>query len=185
MSGIFSGTSLSTANYDNILIGWNNIPSLQSNVTLDSPATYCAGAAARSNIITTYSWTINDAGEACPTAPTVSTQAPTSITADSAKGNGNITDTGGDNPERFIEWGTVGGVYTNECSAGKGATGVYACTMSLQPNTTYYVRAKATNSYGTSYGTETSFSTPTSTLYPREVKVKGTTGWKGYVKVVD
>jgi surface protein len=183
MINMFTGSALSSTNYDNILIGWNTLPLLQSNVTLDSPTTYCAGAAARSNIITTYNWTINDAGEECLTTPTVTTQPTTNITATTATGNGEITSTGGEDSERFIEWGTASGIYTNECSAGKGSTGTYTCTMSLIPDTTYYVRAKATNSAGTSYGTETSFTTQTATLYPREIKVKGTTEWKGHVKI--
>ncbi|PID52538.1 MAG: hypothetical protein CR972_01535 [Candidatus Moraniibacteriota bacterium] len=112
----------------NILIGWNTRPSLQNNVTLDSPSTYCAGATARNNIITTYGWTINDGGESCVQ---VSTQAVSSISSDSAIGNGTVSSIGDSNPERFIEWGTSSGNYTHECSAGIGGTGPYTCTMSL------------------------------------------------------
>ncbi len=65
MDGIFTYSALSSANYDAILIGWDSLPSLQNSVTLDSPATYCAGDSARTNIITSYNWTINDAGMDC------------------------------------------------------------------------------------------------------------------------
>ena len=66
MSGMFSNTSLTTSNYDKILIGWNSRPSLQNNVTLDSSAGYCDSVTQRQNIINTYSWTINDGGLDCP-----------------------------------------------------------------------------------------------------------------------
>jgi surface protein len=65
MQYMFLNTNLSTANYDAILIGWNSRPSLQNNVTLSSPAHYCQGETARSNIISTYGWTINDRGKQC------------------------------------------------------------------------------------------------------------------------
>ncbi|MGW8185212.1 MAG: Ig-like domain-containing protein [Candidatus Moraniibacteriota bacterium] len=96
-----------------------------------------------------------------PHAPFVATSSVTSIVFNSAIGNGNIASTGGDNPERIIEWGTVSGTYTNSCTVGVGGTGTYSCNMTgLNPLTTYYVRAKATNIYGTSYGSEISFATP-------------------------
>ena len=94
------------------------------------------------------------------TPPTLSasTPAPTNITPTTAQGNGEITATGGEDPERFIEWGTVSGMYTDSCTAGIGGVGTYSCTMTpLLPGTIYYVRAYATNSAGTNYSTETSF----------------------------
>jgi uncharacterized protein (TIGR02145 family) len=95
------------------------------------------------------------------TPPLVTTNSTTSIASYSASGNGNVTDVGGENPTRSIEWGTVSGTYTNSCTAGTGGTGTYSCSLTgLTPSTTYYVRAKAVNSAGTSYGSETSFATP-------------------------
>ncbi|MFA5986975.1 MAG: FISUMP domain-containing protein, partial [Parcubacteria group bacterium] len=92
--------------------------------------------------------------------PDTTTVAPSVITTSSAIGHGTITDTGGENPERFIEWGTVSETYTDSCTAGTGGTGDYACDITnLNPNITYYTRAKATNSAGTSYGSELSFTT--------------------------
>ncbi|MGW8184632.1 MAG: Ig-like domain-containing protein [Candidatus Moraniibacteriota bacterium] len=97
--------------------------------------------------------------------PTVTTQDVSDVAAMTATGNGTIVDTGGANPTRYIEWGTTSGTYTNSCSAGVGAIGIYTCNMTgLTPNTTYYVRAKATNSAGTSYGAEMTFTTATITL---------------------
>ena len=94
------------------------------------------------------------------TLPIITTSAATDIQGDSAVGNGNISDIGGEEPTREIEWGTESGVYTSSCSAGTGGAGDFSCTMlSLTPNTTYHVRAKATNSTGTSYGDEVAFVT--------------------------
>jgi hypothetical protein len=92
--------------------------------------------------------------------PTPTTQTPTNITTTTAQGNGNITNTGGENPTRHIQWGTTSGSYTHSCTAGTGSTGSYSCNLTnLTPNTTYYVRAYATNSAGTAYGSQTSFTT--------------------------
>lgn len=96
-------------------------------------------------------------------APTITTSAVTDISETTATGNGSVTATGGENPTRYVQWGTTTGVYTDNCNAGSGSTGSYSCAMtSLSPNTTYYVRAYATNSGGTGYGSETSFTTSSS-----------------------
>jgi len=59
-------TSFSTENYDNLLIGWASLTSLQPNVIFDAPSTsYCNGETARDYIINTYGWTITDAGLDC------------------------------------------------------------------------------------------------------------------------
>ena len=58
--------ALSTTNYSNALIAWALL-SLQSGVTIDlGDAKYSAGAAAtaRASIISSFSWTINDGGQA-------------------------------------------------------------------------------------------------------------------------
>jgi len=55
------GANLSTANYDNLLTGWSQL-NLQSNIDINVSSTYCVGAAARQNIISTFGWTIIDEG---------------------------------------------------------------------------------------------------------------------------
>jgi len=66
MGGIFERSGLSKENYDSLLIGWNDLPSLQRDVVLfASHINYCQSEAARQNIIDTYGWTINDAGKSC------------------------------------------------------------------------------------------------------------------------
>ena len=62
MSNMFDGTTLSTANYDALLIGWN-AQNLKQNVEFSGGnSTYCAGAAARANMIASKGWTITDGG---------------------------------------------------------------------------------------------------------------------------
>ena len=90
-------------------------------------------------------------------APTVTTQAVSSIAATTATGNGNITSLGTPNPTAYgVCWNTTGTPTTSDSKVDKGAasaTGAFAASMtSLTANTTYYVRAYATNAAGTSYG---------------------------------
>jgi len=66
---MFNGVTLSTANYESLLIGWN-AQALQPGVNFSGGnSTYCSVAAyeARANMITSDSWTIADAGQACST----------------------------------------------------------------------------------------------------------------------
>ena len=98
-------------------------------------------------------------------APTVTTQAVTNIGTDSATGNGNVTDDGGDsNASRGMCWNTSGTPTTSDSHATNGTgEGAYTVSMtSLVAGTTYYVRAYSINSAGTSYGGQVSFTTKTS-----------------------
>ena len=59
---MFNGITLTTENYDALLIGWNTL-TLQNGVTFDAGnSKYCHGKLARENIINTYDWTIIDGG---------------------------------------------------------------------------------------------------------------------------
>jgi surface protein len=66
MFRMFNRLTLSTPNYDALLIGWNSLPSLQSNVSFSAGnSKYTAGGAAeaaRTSLINTYNWTITDNG---------------------------------------------------------------------------------------------------------------------------
>jgi len=99
-----------------------------------------------------------------PQLPTVTTQAASNVEATTATGNGNITATGGQNATAWgVCYKTSSGCTTADSVAagsGTGGTGAFTASMtSLSPGTTYYVNAYATNSAGTSYGTETTFLT--------------------------
>ncbi|MEW4925009.1 BspA family leucine-rich repeat surface protein [Algibacter sp. 2305UL17-15] len=58
--------SFSTANYDNLLINWASLPTLQPNVNFDGgPSNYCNGESGRNTLINTHGWTITDGGLDC------------------------------------------------------------------------------------------------------------------------
>ena len=67
MNSMFSGVTLSTFNYDSLLIGWANLSSLQTNVPFDGGnSQYCRGKSARNDtLIAVKSWTITDGGSNC------------------------------------------------------------------------------------------------------------------------
>ncbi|MEK7719983.1 MAG: fibrobacter succinogenes major paralogous domain-containing protein [Bacteroidota bacterium] len=94
--------------------------------------------------------------------PTVTTTAASAITAATATSGGNITaDGGGVVTARGVCWSTTAGptIANVKTSDGTG-TGIFTSSLtSLTANTTYYVRAYATNSAGTVYGNEISFRT--------------------------
>ena len=86
----------------------------------------------------------------------------TNITAYSAVSGGEITDDGGYSiTARGVCWSTSQNPTTNDSHTSDGTgTGSYTSSLtSLSFNTTYYVRAYATNSIGTSYGEEKVFTT--------------------------
>ncbi|MFX1236125.1 MAG: BspA family leucine-rich repeat surface protein [Promethearchaeota archaeon] len=66
MSMMFKGVTLSTANYDNLLIGWASLPALQSDVYFHAGGSrYTAGGfaeVARNSLVFNYSWIITDGG---------------------------------------------------------------------------------------------------------------------------
>jgi len=59
---MFSGTKLSTSNYDALLNGWNS-QTLQNGVTFSGGnSTYCSGETSRENMINSDGWIITDGG---------------------------------------------------------------------------------------------------------------------------
>ena len=95
-------------------------------------------------------------------APTVTTGEVSNITQTTALGSGNVTNSGGASvTARGLCWSTNHNPTTSGSHASSGTgTGSFTVNMTgLTPNTTYYVRAYATNSAGTSYGSEVSFTT--------------------------
>jgi surface protein len=83
---MFDGATLSTANYDALLNGWD-AQNLQTGVTFDGGhSTYCIGEAARANMITSDGWTITDGGIDCPVTYTV-----TSAEDPGTPGDGELT----------------------------------------------------------------------------------------------
>ena len=89
--------------------------------------------------------------------PTVTSVSSASVEETTANLTGNITATGGENPDtRGFQWGTSTGVYTtNQTESGNFSTGSYWLTVtSLPPGDEIYWRATANNSEGYGYGAE-------------------------------
>lgn len=109
-------------------------------------------------------FTIKDPRYVAP--PTVTTATPTTITSSSAMSGGNITSQGGASvTSRGVCWSTATNPTIGDSKTNDGAgIGTFTSTMSgLQAGTTYYVRAYATSSAGTSYGANMSFVTTANT----------------------
>ncbi len=99
-----------------------------------------------------------------PVLPTVTTTAVTNITQTTASSGGNVTSDGGATVTvRGVCWNTSSGPTTaNSHTIDGSGTGTFVSNLTgLNPNTLYYVRAYATNSVGTAYGNEVTFTTLT------------------------
>jgi starch-binding outer membrane protein SusE/F len=97
-----------------------------------------------------------------PVVPALTTAAITAITGNSASGGGNVTVAGGaDVSVRGICFGKNHNptVTDSKTSNGTGTGAFVSALASLKGNTVYYVRAYATNSAGTGYGPEITFTT--------------------------
>jgi len=99
-----------------------------------------------------------------PMVPTVTTQAVSDIGETTATGNGNIDDLGIPNPSQHgVCWDTDPDPTITDSRTLEGPvsnTGPFLTSMTgLSPDTTYHVRAYATNTAGTVYGAEVSFTT--------------------------
>ncbi|MEC5156963.1 choice-of-anchor D domain-containing protein [Chryseobacterium sp. MP_3.2] len=127
------------------------------NTAADGSGTlYAAGAtfAMPANALTLFAqWTLNN------TAPTVATTSANPITTTSADSGGNVTADGGATvTARGVAFGTTAAPTTGTSET--GTTGSFTSSLtSLSVNSQYFYRAYATNSVGTSYGTEISFYT--------------------------
>lgn len=96
------------------------------------------------------------------TLPTVTTAAITGITNIAATGGGNVTADGNSTvTARGICWSTAQNPTTDNSKTSDGTgTGAFTSNLTgLTPVTTYYVKAYATNSSGTAYGLQVSFTT--------------------------
>ena len=97
-----------------------------------------------------------------PCIPTVTTNAVPSNSVLFATGGGNVTHDGGfPVTERGVCWGLAMNPTINETHVIEGSgTGSFTCQLfGLYPGTVYYARAYATNSAGTAYGNQVTFTT--------------------------
>ncbi len=96
--------------------------------------------------------------------PVVTTQAVTDITQTTATGNGNVTSLGVPNPTQHgVVWSTSANPTTANSKTTDGAvsaTGAFTSSITgLTAGTLYHVRAYATNTAGTAYGEDVTFTT--------------------------
>ena len=94
--------------------------------------------------------------------PTVKTTEVTAIASKSASSGGNVTSDGGATvTARGLCWGKSANPTTDSSKTTEGTgTGIFTSYLTgLTENTTYYVRAYATNGIGTVYGNEQTFTT--------------------------
>ncbi len=148
-----AGPGFSNGTATNQMMYWNG----SSWVTLNPGSngqtlTICNGV---------LTWTT---GGICPAnLPTLSTTAASAISTTSASSGGNISsDGGGSITARGVVWSTSQNptiALTTKTSDGTGSGSFSSSISGLAPNTLYYVRAYATNSAGTAYGNQISFTT--------------------------
>ncbi len=97
--------------------------------------------------------------------PTVITSTISSITSTTASSGGNVTSNGGATvTARGVCWSTTANpVATGNHTTDGNGTGIFTSALTgLTAGTTYHVRAYATNSAGTAYGGDSSFTTTSS-----------------------
>jgi hypothetical protein len=159
--GVCWSTSLSPTISDNLTSNGTGSGSFTSNLTGLQPGTaHHVRAYATNSAGTSYGNELTFTTQAI--APAITTTAASSITRTAASSGGTITSNGGAAVTASgVCWGTshnpvVAGSHTTDGSA----TGSFTSSITgLSSGTLYYIRAYATNSVGTSYGNELSFTT--------------------------
>ena len=126
--------------------------------------TYYIRAYATNNAGTAYSSEMSITTLPSPIAPTVSSGSVNDIMAFTATVDGSVESIGTDNITQYGHcWSTVNTPTTNNSKSQLGTKmtiGAFSSSLSgLGSNTTYYVRAYASNSAGTAYGNIISFTT--------------------------
>ncbi len=114
--------------------------------------------------------------EIADAAPAVSTNTPSAISSSGASCGGNVTFDGGlDVTARGVCWSDSPNPTTSDSHTadGSGTGGFTSDITGLDPETTYYVRAYATNSLGTGYGGHQSFTTPGESSTTKAIIVAG------------
>jgi hypothetical protein len=127
---------------------------------LSTNTTYYVRAYATSNVGTSYSSQVEFTTLAGP--PSVSTGSVSGINSSGASVAGNVTDSGGATiTARGVCYAkTQNPTTSNSCVASGSGIGMFLATITgLSPGIMYYVRAFATNSAGTAYGSQTTFTT--------------------------
>jgi hypothetical protein len=129
---------------------------------LSANTRYYVRAYATNNIGTSYGNEITFTTAQAVTVPGVLTTNATNITENSALSGGDVVASGGASViARGVCWSTNQNPTLNDPHSSDGSgTGVFTSIISdLSPSTIYYIRAYATNSAGTGFGSQISFTT--------------------------
>jgi uncharacterized protein (TIGR02145 family) len=166
----FSGNSIS--NYAGVLNSVTSNPLLNSDYSLQSNSP-CRDAG--TNVGIPYSGSAPDIGAieytvSGPSSPTVSTNSVTNVGSTTATCGGNVSADGGASvTARGVCWSTSSNptiALSTKTSNGTGTGSFVSSITGLSPATIYHVRAYATNSVGTAYGSDVQFSTTTNVVVP-------------------
>lgn len=166
---------------------------LTATATADSAAAWtdCSGAPSGAGTGTATCTYANLDGNKTATAtftlmkPRVTTAPVSNITPTTASSGGEVTDIGSAAvTARGVCWNTSGTptISDSHTTDGEGAGSFVSSLAGLSLNTTYFVRAYAVNSYGTSYGEERSF---TAELPPPAGNALAFSGTNAYVRIED
>jgi uncharacterized protein (TIGR02145 family) len=157
--GICWSTSANPSIDNNTIAGASGTGSFVSSITgLTSNTTYYVRAYAKNSIGIAYGTQVSFTTTII--LPVVTTDAISAITATNATSGGTVTSEGGAPvTSRGVCWGTTSSPTLDNSKTTDGlGTGAFISSLTgLIHGTTYYVRAYATNSGGTSFGNEISF----------------------------
>lgn len=136
---------------------------------LSPSTTYHVRAYATNSTGTAYGSDVTFITTGAAVAPTITTSAITAVGTSSATSGGNITNDGGASiTAKGVCWSTTPDPTTagSKTSEGAGSDSFSSNITGLASGTTYHVRAYATNSAGTSYGQDLSFTTNNVVVIP-------------------
>jgi hypothetical protein len=128
-------------------------------------------------------WAVLPRAAGSPTAPTVSTTAASSITTTTASAGGNVTADGGASVTARGTCYATSSNPTTPCTSDGTGTGSFTSSLtSLITSTLYHIRAFATNSVGTSYGSDLTFTTSATATPSSGITGKTTIGGRVTIK---
>ena len=141
---------------------------ISSLTSLTPGTTYYVRAYATNIVGTAYGNVVSFTTVAATIPIGVTTNVLTSVTQTTASGGGNINSDGGATvTSRGVCWSNINSnptISNTKTIDGSGIGAFSSSLTGLTPGTTYYVRAYATNSAGTAYGSMKSFTTQSATI---------------------
>lgn len=174
MRGVCWGTNESPTVNDSKTEDGNGSGVFTSNITGLAPnTTYYVRAYSINSTSTSYGQVKSFTTLEEAVAPTVTTAEVTEINRTTAVSGGNVTDDGGDVvTARGVCWSTNENptITDSKTTDGEGVGSFTSNMEGLAQGTTYYVRAYATNSVGTSYGEAHTFTTSQTGITVEEIE---------------